>query len=361
MRYLKMKINYMMTKDFRKEWGVADAIRELVQNCMDNSHCKSTFEFTEDKSLIVTTYNYVLPQEVFALGESQKENSHSRGGFGEGFKLAMLVLAREGNEPALYSGENEWLTGFEDIGMNVPTFYMEASYCGTVESGSGFYRNVQDTTFVVRHLSDEEIGELKHRMPLLAGDPLPVVEKGQVNLIPDRPGQVFVGGLFVSESSGFKYGYDFCPSIVTMGSDRQLADMFGLAWETSKYWARNITGKADLILNMLTEGKRDISSFDIHVSASDAKLITQAFTARFGHVEIKQMGSSLGYGMSVGGGLYNTMTKSGYTQVANKWEEAGTPFKKLEAYFEENKKHMRSKAARNFTILIEEAKQWQRK
>lgn len=356
-----MKINYMMTKDYRKEWEVTDAIRELVQNCMDNSHCKSTFEFTQDKSLVITTYNYALPQEVFALGESQKENSHSRGGFGEGFKLAMLVLTREGNEPILYSGENEWAADFEDCGMNVLTFHMNSYHCTNVDEDSGVYRNAQDTVFVVRNLSDEEIGELKYRMPILNGEALPTVERGKVNLIPDRPGEVFVGGLFVSESSGFKYGYDFCPSIVTIGSDRQLADMTGLAWETSKYWASNVVGKAGLVLNMLTEGKRDISSFEYHVGEDAAMLITKAFTARFGHVEIKQMGSSLGYGMAVGGGLYRTMTKSGYAHVANKWEEAGTPFKKLEEYLVSNKKSMRSKAIQQFQSLLEEAKQWQRR
>lgn len=354
-----MKINYLMTKDYRKEWGVLDAIRELVQNCMDNSHCKSTFEFTEDNSLIITTHNYVLPQEVFALGESQKESKDSRGGFGEGFKLAVLVLTREGSEPTLYSGKSAWLTGFEDCGMNVDTFYMEPHFCGSTEGG--VYRNVQDTVFVARHLSNEEIAELKYKLPMLDGNQLPDVDKGKTNLIPDRPGEIFVGGLYVCTAPGFEYGYDYCPSVVKLGCDRQIADSFGLAWESSRYWASQVSTKADLILNMLTEGKSDVQHFNYHVDKAGAGHITEAFVRRFGHVQIKQMGSSLGYGMAVGGGLYSTMVKSGYAEVANKWEEPGTPFKQLEEYFEQNKKHMRSKAARNFINLLEESKTWQRK
>lgn len=353
----------MMTKNFRKEWGVADAVRELVQNCMDNSLCKSTFEFTKEKSLVITTYGYTLPQEVFALGESQKENSHSRGGFGEGFKLAMMVLEREGKEPVIYSGSDYIVASFEVCDVGVDTFHLTKHVTGAEETiAAGHYYNGDNcTTFIISNLDDGEIGELKYRMPILDNNPLPEVKKGKVNLVIDRPGQVFVGGLFVSESSGFKYGYNFCPSVVKMGSDRQLADLYGLSWETSMYWADNVAGNADLILNMLTEGKRDVSSFDHHVSKECAKMITSAFTARFGHVEIKQMGSTLGYGMSVGGGLYNTMTKSGYAHVANKWEEDGTPYKKLEEYLGDNKRHMRSKAVQQFKSLLEEAKKWPRK
>ncbi len=353
----------MMTKDFRKEWGVLDAIRELVQNCMDNSHCESTFEFTQDNRLIITTHNYVLPQEVFALGESQKENSHSRGGFGEGFKLALMVLERENLEPILYSGTEYITASFEACGIGVDTFHLNKYVTGAEETiAAGHYYNGDNcTTFIISNLSNEEIGELKYRMPILDGEPLPPIEKGKLNLLPDRPGQVFVGGLFVSKNSGFKYGYDFCPSIVKMGSDRQLADMHGLTWEAGKYWATQCTTKADLILNMLTEDYQDVAHFHYHVVKSGAELITKAFVRRFGHVEIKQVGSSLGYGISVGGGLYSTMKQSGYTKVANTWEEKGTPYKKLEEYFEQNKKHMRSKAARNFINLLEEAKKWQRK
>lgn len=358
-----MKIDYMMTASYRKEWGVVDAIRELVQNCMDNSHCESTFEFREDNSLKVTTYGYVLPSEVFALGESQKENSHSRGGFGEGFKLALLVLTRGGNDPELYSGEDHIAPDFEPNAIGVDTFCMTFTNVGSCERAVAErnYTNVQDTTFIINNLTSAEIGELKYKLPILADDPLPPVEFGDVNLIPDRPGQIFVGGLYVCEDTGFKYGYDFCPSVVTMGSDRQLADVRGLSWETSKYWANNTVGKEHKVLNMLTEGNQDVSSYNYHVSKRIAKLITEAFVERFGHVEIKQMGSSLGYGMAVGGGLYSVMTMSGYAHVANKWEEPGTPFKKLEEFLTENKKHMRSKPARNFIKLLEEAKQWQRK
>lgn len=355
-----MKIDYMMTASYRKEWGVVDAIRELVQNCMDNSHCKSTFEFNRDNSLKVTTYGYVLPSEVFALGESQKENSHSRGGFGEGFKLAMLVLTREGNDPELYSGEDHISPDFEPNAIGVDTFCMTFTKLDSYECVAANH-NIQDTSFIINNLTSEEIGELKYKLPILADDPLPPVEFGDVNLIPDRPGQIFVGGLYVCEDDGFKYGYDFCPSVVKMGSDRQLADVHGLSWETSRYWAKNTMGRAQQVLNMLTENKQDVSSYNWHVSADIAKLVTEAFVERFGHVEIKQMGSSLGYGMAVGGGLYSVMTKSGYAHVANKWEEPGTPFKKLEEFFTENKKHMRSKPARNFIKLLEEAKQWQRK
>lgn len=339
-----------MTADYRKEWGVLDAIRELVQNCMDNSHCNSTFVF-EGSALKITTHGYTLPNEVFALGESQKE-ANSRGGFGEGFKLAMLVLKRLGKNPLIVTGKSVYTATFEDSGLGVDTFHLTETSAANPFNG---------TMFKLGPLTAEEIVDLKHKLPILDGKPLPEVAKGGTNLIEARPGEIFVGGLYVCSKGSFKYGYDFCQSRVTLGCDRQIADMHGLTWETSRFWASQTAKKADEILNMLTENRLDVSAIQYHLTESQSKRITEAFVRRFGHVEIKQMGSSLGYGMSVSGGLYATMKQSGYTKVAHPWQEPNTPYKKLEEFLTSNKKHMRSKAVQHFKQLLEEAKPWAKK
>lgn len=357
-------IDYGMTKDYRSSWGVVDAIRELVQNCLDNHECESSFEVNRETGEIsIFTDGFILPTKTLAMGMSEKPDG-AIGGFGEGMKLAMMILQREGCSPVMNTGNNEIYADFvhNDV-MDVETFRL----CISTHDEDGVnYTDGLEFIIKVESADDDFFNDLIHKVDAFSDNPMPTPERFSIDLIDDRPGDIYVNGLFVCHDDKFRYGYNFSPEMLTIGCDRQVASSTGMAWETSRFWADKICNEnKDEILNMLTEEVLDVSDIQYHITESKAKLITDAFVERFGHVTIKPMGSSLSYGMGLTGSLYSTVSKSGYAKVANPWNEEGHPHKELQDFVDKhhvsiNKlvgKTMRSELLE----LVEKSKNWQRK
>ncbi len=344
------KIKYGMTRDYRKEWGVIEAVRELVQNCIDNKECNHSYKLVDGK-ITITTSGFILPLSTFALGESQHKTSDSIGGFGEGFKLALLVLEREGCNPFVTFGEYHAEPSFEyDELLERETFVIELrESVAFVESP-----NTEFSFDFPMELKEE----LEKKVTVFSDEPLTQDIEGEVELLEDRAGQIFVNGLFVCEEPQFKYGYNFSANSIQLGCDRHIANPLGLAWETSRYWANHL--KPLEVLQMMTDSQLDVQDIHWHLDKPMAIKITEAFIERYGNVTIKSMGSTLSYGMSVGNSLYNTLRKSEKIKVANPHEEAGTPYRILVDFLEVNKKHMRRCAKKNLQELLDEAKSWRK-
>lgn len=342
-------INYAMTADYRKDWGVIEAVRELVQNCLDNRDNPSTYHL-QDGIMSIGTPNYVLPMEVFAMGSTTK-TSEDIGGFGEGFKLALMILARLDLNPEVRFGTTKALPHFD---------HDELLKCDTFRIDLQDYASGAKCTTFTFDFPDDMVEELKQKINVFSDDILPL--PNTVDILESRPGEMMVNGLFICQNDKFKYGYNFAPHCIELGCDRQMTDTFGIAWATSELWVDKLNDSTkDEVLCMLLENCIDITYFDHLVPEHKAKMITEAFVERFGAVMIKKMGSSLGYGMSVGGTLHSTLIKSGYTEVTNKWEENGMPYRTMVKFFESEKKHMRSRAQKEFAKLLETSKEWSKK
>jgi hypothetical protein len=80
-----LSINYV------KDWGVVQALRELLQNAVDVGLASV---FWADGYAKIVDNGSGISRECWAMGESHKE-AGAIGQFGEGLKLALLVLARE--------------------------------------------------------------------------------------------------------------------------------------------------------------------------------------------------------------------------------------------------------------------------
>lgn len=344
-----------MTKDYRKEWGLIDAVRELVQNCLDNKDQRSEFNLSVDGRLTIITKNFELPMKYFALGQSFKAEN-SIGGFGEGFKIALMILAREDCRTHVLNGTKVIWPTFErcdtlELDLFTLTFedHIDVNHEPVDNKSLCFQAD----------LPAELIPELKEKVNVFSDNILPL--PNTVDILEEYPGQVFVNGLWVCREAKFKYGYNFSPSKIRLGCDRQIASAHGMAWETSQVWAGKVTpSNADDVLNMMTEGDLDVKDIQYFISKSKARLITEAFVRRFGHVTIKQMGSGLSYGMSVGGSLYSTMKQSGYANVTNTWAEKNTPHSILTQFLETNKSKIRRDVRLKFDPLLEQAKGWKK-
>jgi len=92
----KQSIIYPISLQYRQHWQQWEAIRELVQNAMDSD--KNTAKiYKQDGNLIIEDKGRGLQVKHLLLGISDKQDKeNARGQFGEGLKIALIVLKRLG-------------------------------------------------------------------------------------------------------------------------------------------------------------------------------------------------------------------------------------------------------------------------
>lgn len=105
---------------YASHWGLDDAFRELFQNALDEAdgggnarlivYNKGTHDEFEINSM-----PRVLNETDWFFGETGKVGAAPRGKFGEGLKLACLVLLREGLAVTVRSGERQFTPVIEEV------------------------------------------------------------------------------------------------------------------------------------------------------------------------------------------------------------------------------------------------------
>jgi len=97
------EIIYPMTLDYVPDWGPWEVVRELATNALDSDPGFRMGQ-TEDGTLWIEDGGDNLAIRHLLFGVSEK-GPHAVGQFGEGLKLALLVLTRMGLTAHIYSGD----------------------------------------------------------------------------------------------------------------------------------------------------------------------------------------------------------------------------------------------------------------
>lgn len=240
------KYQLTMTKDYVTAWELQDAIRELLQNGID--HGNYDVEHI-DEVLSITSYGVTLTAQSLLLGYSSKQDSdYAIGKFGEGFKLAMLVLTRNGYPVRVRTGYSDWEVSFEH----------SEDYCTEVLTVTEWRSNVfsENTVFTVENFGKEDYRDLTARFLPLSGvsdDDIIYTPYGEV--LKSLPGDIYVNGLFVTNVHELRYGYNLPPENLNVGRDRNLVNAFDIKWETSRLWS---TLDSDDLYAMLSTGAADV-------------------------------------------------------------------------------------------------------
>ncbi|MBA7541419.1 hypothetical protein ES705_33732 [subsurface metagenome] len=82
------------TSTWRQEWGVWEAIRDIVQNALDEAESYSWGY--DSRGLWIADKGKGVTVSDFLLGPAKLKPSYARGKFGEGMKIAALCLLRKG-------------------------------------------------------------------------------------------------------------------------------------------------------------------------------------------------------------------------------------------------------------------------
>lgn len=210
------KIDLGISKQYVSSWSVEDAIRELTQNCIDGGDHKITYE---NDSLTLINHNKSLSMEALALGYSNKINDPKQiGQFGEGLKLAALVLTRENIVFSFFTGRYHWDFTIEQS----ETFGVETLHCSVTQDDS--QSDIIEIT--IHHLSDyvdNLMMENLHIREAITGVDIPKISTTYGSILTDKTfaGRIYVEGLFIQEENDLDHGFDFDSSCVKLDRDRK--------------------------------------------------------------------------------------------------------------------------------------------
>ena len=255
-----MGSKYELTIDtnYVADWDIAQAVRELFQNSVDeeteNPENKSYWKYDEEEQKLYIGNKYsVLNVETLLLGVTTKaDNSNTVGQFGEGYKIATVVLLRTNHPITFYNyGCREvWTTKLVKSrrfnGRLVPTFYVDKNYPWQKTPNNNL-------TIVVENVTKEEYLHICDYILKLHTDVGRTYENFYGTILLDKKykGKVYVAGLYVYTNDRLAYGYNIKPLYLSLDRDRKTVDEFNLLWTTAKMWLEHQT--TDEFINILYE------------------------------------------------------------------------------------------------------------
>lgn len=236
MRRYELGINM----NYCSHWGFCEAIRELYQNIKDEEiehpDHKLFFEY-QDGKLVFGNCGSSLSASSLLLGSTTKADKDELiGRFGEGYKVAAVILLRLGKRFTIHNslkGE-DWL--FHTVksrryGTEIPVVDVDRSFFKPKKG--------QTLVFEVEGVTEEDYLSLKDVILPINDDlgETKSTDLGSLLLDAKYKGKVYVAGLYICSNSNLKFGYDFIPNLVKLDRDRGLIDSFELSWSTSRLLA----------------------------------------------------------------------------------------------------------------------------
>lgn len=270
------KIELTISPDYVPTWTVADAIRELFQNAIDqqtqNPDNKMSFWYSDDtETITISNKSSELTEKTLLLGSTTKNGDEDTiGQFGEGYKIATLVLLRNNKTIVFYNNKSNeiWRPRLVDsrrFGSKILTFFIE-------KNAGNIIHNNNDDTLVIKvgnisnHEYDNEI--IPTNLHLKEYSVFESTIYGDI--LNNEKGRVYVDGLYVCTYDEYEYGYDFKPKYIKLDRDRKMASDFDLRWLASRMWS--VSTHQEAALELVMDNAADISYCSL-INSSNSSLL----------------------------------------------------------------------------------------
>lgn len=240
-----------ISPDYVKDWGVNDAIRELLQNAidqesLDKDNAKS-IDY-DDNSLIIANRNSVLEKSTLLLGGGTKDGSSTIGQFGEGYKVALLVLLREGYTIQIrnYKAGELWVPKI----VNSRVYNSQVLAIDTMEYQ---FETIPTNSLEIIINGIDNAEEILQDIWLDFNPPSEVIRSGKAYIILDlqEKGNIYIKGLKVTHNPSLSYGYNFDVNVLKIGRDRNIVSGYDLQSELGYIWGKIPVEYSKLALDLI--------------------------------------------------------------------------------------------------------------
>jgi hypothetical protein len=357
--FTKKTYELPISPTYVRHWGLVEAVRELIQNAID-SESPFEYEFTEQGDLhIISRYATLSPTTLLLGSTSKAERTDAIGSFGEGYKIALLVLARENRAVTIYNGDRVWR----------PMFKFSKTYDADVlciEDTISPRRN-EGLRFVIEKLSPSEIDAIIESCLMMQKHIGQIAQAVSGTILLEKPGKLYIGGLYICDTK-MKYGYNLNPGTVALERDRKTVDGFNLGWWTKELWFQ--TERWEEIASLIEAEVPDMEYAEYGAPEILKETLYRIFTKKHPGKIIAKNRADLEEKVKSGlietqivtmGGPYATLVSSSHSYRTSQpvKEPAALPYVQLERWLKANRSEMRSKAIEAFKDLIKTAKDWE--
>lgn len=215
------KYELSLSRNYVSSWGIEEAIRELLQNAKDSNGEENIDINKSSGTITITNKNTSIHSSTLLLGNTSKKDDLDKiGQFGEGYKLAILVLLREGKDISISNGNKIWKPSFEYS----DNFECEVLCIAETDSIGN------DLIFEISGFNSQELDNLESQFLGLNGQAYNSIHTSYGEILTDSnyKGKVFVDGLPVYEDDNFDYGYNFKSCYVSLDRDRKSINIYEL-------------------------------------------------------------------------------------------------------------------------------------
>jgi hypothetical protein len=279
-----MRIELTIKVTYLPNWGAYEGLRELLQNARDaetehNAPMTVTYKAGQ---VVITNEGCVLNHRDLLLGQTSKDGRADLiGKFGEGLKLGVLALVRDGHAVRITTGGESWIPVIEESetfgGEQVLVFKTRA---------------LQSTN---NRVSIEIDGITRQEWETMKQSFLFLLEKGTevetcngtILLEDGHKGKVFVRGIFVQYLADITYGYDLFEA--DLDRDRRMVENWDLRYRIRNIWQEAVSRRSDLFgrfTQLLETSAQDLAGIDDfaagYMDREVRNQVTKSFLERHG-------------------------------------------------------------------------------
>ena len=344
-----------IARGYVKHWGMAEAVREILQNAID-SESPFEYEFGAD-TLIVRSRFAKLAVSTLLLGATSKaDNPDKIGSFGEGYKIALLVLVRLGYPVRVFNGDRVWTPVFKQSRQ----FDAEVLCIEDAPAAAP----VEGLAFEVAGLSPADIAQIRESCLFMQDHVGALMSTSFGKILRERPGKLYVGGLFVCDTK-LRFGYDMKPGHLKLERDRQTVDGFDIQWMAKSMWFE--TERFDEIAELIGQECKDLEYAEHGAPEMVKDACYRAFRKKHPGAVVAKDQEELD--ALVKRGMTNVIVSRGYAPLVSSSSSyrrevvipAVPPEEVLAKWLRENRKSMRTEAIVAFKDLVARAAGWRLK
>lgn len=275
-----------LTPNYVSDWTFNDALRELIQNGTDQETLDPDNKFQieynrKEQKLKLTNRKSILKINTLLLGRSSKTNNEDTvGQFGEGYKIAALVLNRLGKTFTIYNNEKGeiWESRFKNSEKwleKILAFYVykhsttDSGLC--IEIGNVTNNEFTNLYKVWLHFNYNDYEKID-------------TEYGEIITDEAYTGEVYVNGLFVNCNNKLKYGYNFKPKYIQLERDRKTCDSWSVGDITSLMIAEAmVRGEIPMekVQKMIETISDDVWHFECNLYRDNVKKVQEMLLESF--------------------------------------------------------------------------------
>lgn len=180
------KITYPISRNYVEKWNILDAGREIIANALDASGQEASVKW-ENGTCIIEDKGSGISRKHFVIGNSQKHDEQI-GLFGEGFKLAALVMARENRNMLIETAGFTYkpvLENSEEFGTEIFCIHYEEN-------------KRKQGTRVIFKATEKETGKMKAMFICFQDGCSPIYSTPELDIYPlneKGKGVIYVNGL----------------------------------------------------------------------------------------------------------------------------------------------------------------------